>query len=92
MSSPEWVSRYRDGQREQVWHELRQLGGVVDAGLAREAQLVCDEMALRARRNIEVIVDRQPVDGHYSNCAVFVSFWAQVTQSNHSGQPSWSTR
>lgn len=38
---------------------MRQLGSTfLDTDLAEEAQLVCDDMALRARRNIEVIVDR----------------------------------
>ncbi|WP_157172304.1 hypothetical protein [Nocardia pneumoniae] len=65
MSSPNWLRRYRDGQREQVWHELRQLGStILDFDLAEEAQLVCDEMALRARRNIEVIVDRLSEGGY----------------------------
>lgn len=65
MSSPNWLSRYRDGQREQVWHELRQLGSsILDPDLAEEAQLVCDEMALRARRSIEVIVDRLSQGGY----------------------------
>lgn len=65
MSSPGWLSRYRDGQRKQVWHELRQPDRtVLDSGLAEEAQLVCDEMALRARHNIEVIVDRLSKAGY----------------------------
>ncbi|MFB7874958.1 hypothetical protein ACFC06_06850 [Nocardia sp. NPDC056064] len=64
-SSPDWLGRYRDGQREQVWHELRQLGGTIhDTAFAGEAQLVCDEMALRARRNIEVIVERLTESGY----------------------------
>ncbi|WP_189034934.1 hypothetical protein [Nocardia rhizosphaerihabitans] len=33
-------------------------------GPREEAQLVCDEMALRARRNIEVIIDRLSTDGY----------------------------
>lgn len=58
-SAPNWLSRYHDGQRAQVWHELRQLGNRVrESGLFEEAQLVCDEMARRARHNIEVIVER----------------------------------
>jgi hypothetical protein len=64
-SSPGWLDRYRDGQRAQVWHELRQLGGAIhDYGHAEEAQLVCDEMALRARRNIELVVDRLTEQGY----------------------------
>lgn len=41
---PDWLDRYRAGQRDQVWHELR--------------QLVCNEMARRARHNVEVIIER----------------------------------
>jgi hypothetical protein len=45
-SSPNWLQRYREGQRDQVWAELREAGGAVrQPGLMREAQLVCDEMA-----------------------------------------------
>lgn len=65
MSSPGWLSRYQSGQREQVWHELRQLGSRVrEPELAQEAQLVCDEMARRARHNIEIIVARLSDDGY----------------------------
>ncbi len=57
--SPDWLSRYRDGQRALVWHELRQLGAAVrEPGLIEETRLVCDEMATRARRNIDVILGR----------------------------------
>ncbi|WP_326952278.1 hypothetical protein [Amycolatopsis sp. NBC_01286] len=65
VSSPGWLSRYQSGQREQVWHELRQLGSRVrEPELAQEAQLVCDEMARRARHNIEIIVARLSDDGY----------------------------
>lgn len=65
-TSPPWLERYRAGQHKQVWHELRQLGSAVrdDAGLAREAELVCDEMARRARRNVETIVGRLTGQGY----------------------------
>src|SRR5690242_1342154 len=64
-SSPGWLSRYQRGHREQVWHELRQLGGAaLDPEHAAEAQLVCDEMAKRARQNIETIIDRLSADGY----------------------------
>lgn len=57
--SPGWLARYRSGQRGVVWHELRQLGSAVrEPGLVEEAQLVCDEMAGRARHNVELIVAR----------------------------------
>ncbi|SRR6266702_4636317 len=59
VSPPNWLDRYRAGQRDRVWHELRQLGGAVrEPGLMEEAQLVCDEMAWRARQNVEVIIER----------------------------------
>src|SRR6266508_1107374 len=65
MSSPNWLSRYRDGQRDQVWHELHQLGRTIrGSDLVEEAQLVCDEMAHRARHNVEVIVERLTNDGY----------------------------
>ncbi|MBT8225861.1 MAG: hypothetical protein HKP61_14330 [Dactylosporangium sp.] len=64
-SSPRWLSRYQDGQREQVWQELRQLGSAVRMSeWVEEAQLVCDEMARRARHNIELIVERLASDGY----------------------------
>jgi hypothetical protein len=64
-SSPEWLGRYQDGQRDQVWQELRQLGGRIrESDWAEEAQLVCDEMARRARHNVELIVERLSNDGY----------------------------
>jgi hypothetical protein len=64
MASQGWLDRYRGGEREQVWHELRQLGDRVRGGsVAREAQRVCDEMALRARHNIELLVGRLRAQG-----------------------------
>jgi hypothetical protein len=66
MTSPRWLSRYRAGQRAQVWHELRQLGAAIrrEPDLAGEARLVCDEMARRARQNVEAIVERLAADGY----------------------------
>jgi len=59
MSAANWLTRYRNGERSQVWHELRQLGATIDdPAVVEDAQLVCDEMAARARRNIELIVQR----------------------------------
>jgi hypothetical protein len=60
MASPQWLSRYLAGRREQIWHELRQLGSTVRSfpDLAQEAQAVCDEMARRARQNVDVIIVR----------------------------------
>jgi hypothetical protein len=65
VSSPNWLARYHDGQRDQIWHELRQLGStLLEPALIEEAQLVCDEMALRARQNIDLIVERLTDDGY----------------------------
>jgi len=66
VSSPQWLSRYLAGQREQVWHELRQLGSTIrqHAEFTGEAQQVCDEMARRARQNVEVIIERLSADGY----------------------------
>ena len=60
MPSHQWMVRYRAGEHSAVWHELRQLGAAVhqDSAIAREAQEVCDEMATRARANVETIVRR----------------------------------
>ncbi|MFI7076529.1 hypothetical protein ACIBO1_04440 [Micromonospora sp. NPDC049903] len=65
-SSPQWLSRYRRGQRDQVWHELHQWGSGIRLRpeLAEEAQSVCDEMARRARQNIEVVVARLTAAGY----------------------------
>jgi hypothetical protein len=64
-SSPDWLRRYRDGKREVVWHELRQLGATVrERQYASEAQAVCDEMAQRTRRNIDIIIDVLSRDGY----------------------------
>jgi hypothetical protein len=60
MMSSRWLSRYLAGEREQVWQDMRQLGSTVRerSDLAEEAQAVCDEMARRARHNVEVIIER----------------------------------
>ena len=59
LVAPDWLVRYRAGQRDLVWHELWQLGKAVrEPGLIEEAQLVCDEMARRARHNVDVLVGR----------------------------------
>lgn len=64
-SNPRWRARYLDGDREVVWQELRQLGaGVRDPAFADEAQAVCDEVARRARRNIDVLVERLIEQGY----------------------------
>jgi hypothetical protein len=62
--SQNWLARHRSGQRQQIWHELRQLGSAVrDPTLVEEVQLVCDEMARRVRQNIEAIVERLTTEG-----------------------------
>jgi hypothetical protein len=59
------LERYRKGQRQQVWQELRDLGDRVrEPGLADEAQGVCDEMARRARHNVDVVVGRLREQGY----------------------------
>ncbi|MFE9656999.1 hypothetical protein [Micromonospora sp. NPDC006431] len=61
----DWLVRYRAGERGQVWDELAQLGDAVrDPDALEEVQLVCDEMARRARHNVEVIVQRLIRDGY----------------------------
>lgn len=65
IARPDWLNRYIAGERERVWQELRQLGDRVrDPVLADEAQAVCDEMARRARRNIELIISRLREQGY----------------------------
>lgn len=59
-----WVERYRKGDRERVWSELDRLGSAVrDPNVLPEAQYVCDEMALRARFNIQLLVKRLKSQG-----------------------------
>lgn len=63
--SRDWLGRYRKGQQEEVWREFRQLGAAVrEPDVRAQAQLVCDEMASRARHNIEVIIKRLTDDGY----------------------------
>lgn len=64
--SGRWLERYQEGRREEVWRELRELGvGLrADPAAAAEAQQVCDEMARRARRNVELLVDRLSQQGY----------------------------
>jgi hypothetical protein len=47
-----------------VWHELREAGTLIgNAALLDDARAVCDEMARRARHNIEVIIERLQEQG-----------------------------
>ena len=65
MGSQGWPERYRHGEREQVWHELRQCGDRVrEPDLAGDVQAVCDEMARRARHNVELVVGRLREQGY----------------------------
>ena len=60
-----WLDRYRHGEREQVWHEFRRLGDRIrEPALAAVATSVCDEMARRARHNVELIVRRLEAQGY----------------------------
>lgn len=60
----DWFSRYCAGEHEQVWRELRQLGaGVRVPDIRAEAQVVCDTMAIRARQNVEAIIEDLRADG-----------------------------
>lgn len=53
------LPEYRDGQRGLVWHELRRMGEQVrEAECLPQARAVCDEMARRARHNVETLVER----------------------------------
>ena len=64
MTRGGWLDRYRDGEREQVWWELRQLGAAVrEPRFEAEARDVCDEMARRARSNVEILVARLTAQG-----------------------------
>ena len=59
MDSSNWLERYRAGDRLGVWAEMRGAGHLVrDPAVIGDAQEVCDEMARRARFNIETIVGR----------------------------------
>ncbi len=64
MGFENWAQRYRDGDREGVWAELRQLGpDVRDTEFQTAAQSVCDEMALRARFNVKLLARRLRAEG-----------------------------
>jgi hypothetical protein len=65
MTSEGWLERYRGGEQAAVWHELRQLGARVrEPAYLPEAQAVSDEMARRARHNVETIVERLTAEGY----------------------------
>jgi hypothetical protein len=63
-SADSLITRYRAGDRDAVWQELRALGaGARSPERVADAHAVCDEMAKRARQNVEVIVDRLRAQG-----------------------------
>jgi hypothetical protein len=62
--SDRWLDRYRAGDRALVWHEMRQLGAHLDPKQRENAELVCDEMARRARHNVEVLVEQLTAEGY----------------------------
>ncbi|SMO55869.1 hypothetical protein [Propioniciclava tarda] len=65
MSTPNWMDRYLSGAHEEVWTELRQYGARVrEPHLIVEAQAVCDEMARRARHNLETLIGRLDEQGY----------------------------
>jgi hypothetical protein len=56
-ANPRWLERYRAGEHEAVWREIRELEDSVREPAARkEAQAVAAEMMGRARENIERII------------------------------------
>lgn len=59
------IDRYRRGERGAVWHHLRRLGDRVRGPEHEEqARAVCEEMAHRARRNVELLVSRLQEQGY----------------------------
>ncbi|MFE5309429.1 hypothetical protein [Isoptericola sp. NPDC056605] len=63
------VARYRAGEQDDVWRDLRALGlRVFDEPHREDALAVAREMALRARRNVEVLVERLEADGFAAAC------------------------
>ncbi len=53
-----WLARYQDGDRAAVWAEIAAAGHLRGTEAEHEARLVCDEMARRARHNIDTLVAR----------------------------------
>ncbi|MFD6445087.1 hypothetical protein ACFWEJ_08290 [Promicromonospora sp. NPDC060204] len=59
-----YFARYQAGEHDDVWRDLRALGlTAFDEPHREDAQAVAREMATRARRNVETIVDRLQADG-----------------------------
>jgi hypothetical protein len=54
-----YVERYREGQREEVWNELSALGALVfEDAVYSDALEVARETMRRARRNVELLIQR----------------------------------
>lgn len=59
------MDEYRPGSRFAVWQELRRLGDRArDPRYLPEARAVCDEMARRARHDVELLVERLTGQGY----------------------------
>ncbi|MGW7683660.1 hypothetical protein ACWGID_23185 [Kribbella sp. NPDC054772] len=57
-------ARYVSGDPDEVWRDLRGLGGrVFDAPYREDAEAVAREFADRARRNVETLVGRLQAQG-----------------------------
>ncbi|MFD7022481.1 hypothetical protein [Promicromonospora sukumoe] len=59
-----YFARYQAGEYDDVWRDLRALGlTAFDEPYREDAQAVAREMADRARRNVETLVERLQADG-----------------------------
>jgi hypothetical protein len=60
-----WIERYRSGQFRQVWNEMTSLGGDLrsDAEALEQAAVVTRETMMRARHNVEQLVELLPAHG-----------------------------
>lgn len=68
MDPSSWTERYAEGRHAEVWHELRQAGDRVrGTELEEPARAVCDEMARRARHNVETLVGRLREQGYLAH-------------------------
>ena len=54
-----WIERYRSGQRRQVWTEMTSLGADVraDADGLQDARVITRETMVRARHNVERVIE-----------------------------------
>jgi hypothetical protein len=59
-----YFARYQAGKHDDVWRDLRALGPTAfDDPHREDAQAVAREMGARARKNVDLIVDRLQADG-----------------------------